>query len=251
MSEIHPPPRAALVTGGSRGIGRAVCRKLAQAKVGVIVINYLENHDAAAATRQEVEALGAVAHPVPANLAHPAEIDRLFARVAEITPRLDVFVHAAAFGAFKPLSDLKANQWDLSLAVNARSFLLCVQRCLPLMPQGAMVALSSLGGRRAVPNYGAIGASKAALEAMVRQLAAELAPRGIRVNGVAGGLIETDSIAKFPDAARLVQRVVAATPAGRLGTPDDIADVVAFLISPEARWIHGQVLVADGGSSLM
>ena len=87
---------AALVTGGSRGIGRAVCRKLAQAGVGVLVINYLENHEAAAAAQREVEALGAVAHPVAANLAHPAEIDRLFARVSEITPRIDVLVHAAA-----------------------------------------------------------------------------------------------------------------------------------------------------------
>lgn len=245
------PPRTALVTGGSRGIGRAVCRRLAQSGVGVIVINHLENHAAADATRQEIESLGAVAHVLPANLAYPSEIDRLFTGVTEITPRLDVLVHAAAFGAFKPLADLKANQWDLSMAVNARSFLLCVQRCLPLMPEGAVVALSSLGGRRAVPNYGAIGASKAALEAMIRQLAMELAPRGIRVNGVAGGLVETDSIAKFPEAPDLVRRAVAATPAGRIGTPEDLADVVAFLVSPAARWICGQVLVTDGGSSLM
>jgi len=251
VSENPSRPRTALVTGGSRGIGRAVCRKLAEAGVGVVVINYLENHDAAAVTRKEVESLGAVAHLVPANLAHPSEIDRLFARLAEISPQLDVFVHAAAFGAFKPLSSLKANQWDLSIAVNARSFLLCVQRCLPLMAQGVVVALSSLGGRRALPNYGAIGASKAALEAMIRQLAMELAPRGIRVNGVAGGLVETDSIVKFPDSSQLVRSTIAATPAGRIGQPDDIADVVAFLIGPAARWIHGQVLVADGGSSLM
>ena len=251
MSAGPRPQRVALVTGGSRGIGRAICRRLARSGIGTIIVNYLENEAAAAVTRQEVEAMGAVAHLLPANLAHPSEIDGLFDCIAQITERLDVFVHSAALGAFKPLSLLKANHWDLSMAVNARSFLLCVQKCVPMMPQGAVVAVSSLGGRRAVPNYGAIGASKAALEAMIRQLAMELAPRGIRLNGVAGGLIETESIAKFPDYHSMVKSVIEATPAGRIGQPDDIAEVVAFLISPEARWIHGQVLVADGGFSLM
>jgi len=251
VSAEHGRQQAALVTGGSRGIGRAICRRLARSGIGTIIVNYLENEAAAAVTRQEVEAMGAVAHLLPANLAHPSEIDGLFDRIGQITEQLDIFVHSAALGAFKPLSLLKANQWDLSMAVNARSFLLCVQKCVPMMPQGAVVAVSSLGSRRAVPNYGAIGASKAALEAMIRQLAMELAPRGIRLNGVAGGLIETESIAKFPDYHQMVRSVIAATPAGRIGQPDDIADVVAFLISPEARWIHGQVLVADGGYSLM
>jgi NAD(P)-dependent dehydrogenase (short-subunit alcohol dehydrogenase family) len=113
------------------------------------------------------------------------------------------------------------------------------------------VAVSSLGSRRAVPAYGALGPTKAALEAIVRQCAFELAPRGVRVNAVNGGLIETGSIEKFPDAQKMKERSVQRTPAGRLGTPEEIAEIVLFLAGISSRWINGQTLVADGGFSIL
>ncbi len=113
-----------------------------------------------------------------------------------------------------------------------------------------MIALSSLGARRVLDNYGALGPSKAALESLVQYLACELAPRGIRVNGVTAGFVETESIRKFPQAAELISAAVEQTPAGRIAQPSDVADVVLFLASPAARWIYGQTLVADGGLSL-
>lgn len=242
--------KVALICGGSRGIGRAISLALADRGIGTIVINYLQDDLAAAQTMSEVEARGAVCFLERANLAFPQEIDALFERVKLHCEQIDLFIHAAAYGAFKPLADVKPNQWDLSMAINARSFLQCVQRCLPIMREGKVIAISSLGSQSAVPNYGAIGASKAALEAVVRQLAMELGPRGILVNGVSGGFVQTESISKFPDYQQMIDRAVAGTPSGRLGTPSDIANVVMLLISPEAAWIQGQVIVADGGFSL-
>lgn len=241
----------ALVTGGSRGIGRAVTLRLAEACARTVVVNYVQDDAEARATRKAVEDRGSTCVLVKANLAYPNEIDRLFEEVAATAGRLDVFVHCAALGAFKALSDVKPNQWDLTMNINARSFLLCVQKCAVLMNGGSVVAVSSLGSGRVVPNYGAMGPTKAALESLVRYLAFELAPRGIRVNGVTSGLVETSGIRKMPDIKRWVAEATARTPSGRIGTPDDIADVIMFLTGPSARWICGQTIVADGGYSLL
>ena len=242
--------RVALITGGSRGIGRAIALAIADRGVSRIIVNYLQNDEAAQETKRQIEARGATCFLERANLAFPAEIDALFERIALAVTNIDIFVHSAALGAFKPLREIRPNQWDLSMAINARSFLQCVQRCLPLMTQGKIVAISSLGSHRAVPNYGAVGVSKAALESVIRQLAIELQPHGTQINGVSGGFVATESIRKFPDYDTMMKKVIERTPAGRIGTPEDIADVVALLLSPEARWIHGQVIVADGGFSL-
>lgn len=240
----------ALVTGGSRGIGRAVAVALAEAGVNHIFVGYLQRESEAAETVRQIEANGVSATAVAANLGYPQEIEKLFETVATVSSRLDYFVHCAALGAFKPLIDVKANQWDISLDTNARSFLLCVQQCLKLMPAGRIVALSSLGARRAMANYGAIGPSKAALEAVIRQLATELAPRGIGVNGVSAGPVETESLAALPGWEQLRTDVVSRTPAGRIGRAADIASVVLFLLGKESGWITGQTIVADGGLSL-
>ena len=243
--------KVALVCGGSRGIGKAVVLALAGRGVGTIVVNYLQDDEAAAQTKAQVEAAGSACYLERANLGFPQEIDALFERIGQKYRRLDIFIHAAAYGAFKPLHRVKPNQWDLSMAINARSFLQCTQRCLSLMPSGKIVAISSLGSLRSIPNYGAIGASKAALEASVRQLAMELCPRGIQVNGVSAGFVRTSSLAKFPEFEKMLDQVIAVTPAGRIGTPEDVARVVMLLISPESDWIQGQVIVADGGFSLI
>lgn len=242
----------ALVTGGTRGIGRAVSLALADAGVETLVVNYLQDHAAAAETCRMIESRSARALPIQANLGSPDEIDALFARLRSHTARLDFLVHCAALTAFKPLVDTRPNQWDLTLNISARGFLLCAQHAAPLMHEGgAMVALTSLGGTRVVPEYGAMGPAKAALESVVRYLAVELAPRGIRVNAVAAGLVETESIHQFPAAAERRAAAVARTPLARVGTPAEIADVVTFLLSPAARWICGQTLIADGGFSLL
>jgi enoyl-[acyl-carrier protein] reductase III len=251
MSFFPKKDLTALVTGGSRGIGRAICLRLAEMCAQTVVINYLQNDQEAEKTSRLVEEHNSRAILAKANLLYPEEIDKLFDIVKAETDQLDVFVHCAALGTFKPIIQIKPNQWDLTMNINARGFLLCVQNSVPLMRNGEIVAISSLGSSRAVPDYGAMGPTKAALESLIRYLAAELAPAGIRVNGVSGGFIETDSTKKFPDAARLLREVSGRTPARGLGQPEDIADVVMFLISPAARWIHGQIIVADGGLSLL
>jgi enoyl-[acyl-carrier protein] reductase III len=241
----------AFVTGGSRGIGRAVSLHLAATCAETVIINYLQDGESAREACEGIEAAGSLCIPIRGNLAFPGEIDTIFKSIASVTQRVDIFVHCAAIGAFKPIIDIKPNQWDISMNVNTRSFLRCAQKLLPLMKAGNMVALSSLGSRRAIPDYGALGPSKAALEALIRQLAYELLPRGVRVNAIAAGFVETDSIRHFPDPDKLRERIRSITPGGRLGRPEDVANVVGFLVSPAADWISGQVIVVDGGMSLI
>lgn len=240
----------ALVTGGSRGIGRAIAVSLATSCARTVIINYLQNDAEAEITRKEIEQQGSTCVLARANIAIPDEIDRLFEIIKASVEHLNIFVHCAALSTFGPILTLKPNQWDLAVNINARSFLLCVQKAVPLMKEGRIVAISSVGSQRALPNYGAMGPTKAALESTVRYLAAELTPRGIRVNGVSGGPVETDSVRRVANLAKLAEAAAAEIPAGRIGTPQDIADVVLFLVSPGARWICGQTIVADGGLSL-
>ena len=240
-----------LVTGGSRGIGRAAAVALAQAGARQVVVGFVENEAAAHETCREIEATGAGAHMVRANLAYPAEIDSLFDNVRAKLDRNDVFVHCAALAAFKPLMSTRQNQWDLTLNINARSFLLCVQQCAPLMVHGgSIVAVSSLGSTRVMPEYGAMGPTKAALESLVRGLAVELGPRGIRVNAVSAGLITGTGAAELPGAHAALSAVRVHTPLARNGEPGDLAGVIAFLAGADSGFITGQTIVADGGYSL-
>ncbi|HEU4930173.1 MAG TPA: SDR family oxidoreductase [Candidatus Krumholzibacteria bacterium] len=241
----------ALVTGGSRGIGRAAAVALAQAGARHVVIGYVENEAAAHEACREVDAAGAGSHMVRANLAHPAEIDRLFDDVRARLDRIDIFVHCAALAAFKPLMSTRQNQWDLTVNINARAFLLCVQQCAPLMVHGgSIVAVSSLGSSRVMPAYGAMGPTKAALESLVRGLAVELGPRGIRVNAVSAGLITGTAAAELAGAGAALSAARARTPLARDGEPGDLAGVIAFLAGSDSGWITGQTIVADGGYSL-
>jgi len=240
-----------LITGGSRGIGRAIT--LSQAKKGVcLFVNYLRDDEAAESVRVEAEKKGARVVLFRGHIGEPESIQAFFETIKKHTSKLDAVVHNAALGVFKPVSELRVKDWDLSLDVNAKAFLLLAQGALPLMKAdgGSIVALSSLGARRYTPDYGAIGISKAALENLVRYLAVELAPFRIRVNAVSGGLIETDSIHMFPDFENIKKEYLAHTPGGRLGKPEDLSAVVDFLLSPASAWIYGQTLVADGGFSL-
>jgi enoyl-[acyl-carrier protein] reductase III len=136
----------------------------------------------------------------------------------------------------------------------AKALLMMVQKVVPSMEergQGNVIAISSPGSQRFIPNYGAIGISKAALESLVKYLAVELAPRNIRVNGVSGGLVDTDAMKAYPKYDEFQREIIRRTPAGRIGQPDDIARIVAFLARPESEWIIGQTIIADGGLSLI
>lgn len=239
------------ISGGSRGIGRAIT--LSEAKNGaVFFLNYLRDEESAVNTKKEAEKKGAKVHLLPGNIGDPEVISSLFKEIGQKTDRLDALIHNAALGVFKPVHTLRVKDWDISLDVNAKALLFLVQAALPLMKKngGKIVAVSSLGSHRFTPNYGAIGISKAALENLVRYLAVELAQHKIHVNAISGGLIDTDSLKSFPDINLMKKEFLRRAPGKRLGTPNDIANVVSFFLSPDSDWIYGQTLIADGGYSL-
>ena len=245
--------KTALITGASRGIGRAIAVTLASLGAN-IVVNYARNEEAAQETVKTLCRQGVRAFPFQANVGDPKAIDDLVLAGLQEFGHIDILVHNAALGAFKPVHQLKLNQWELSLDVNSKALLLLSQKVLPSMEQkgqGHIIAISSLGAHRFIPNYGAIGISKAALEALVKYLAVEFAPKGIRVNCVSGGLVETDAVKSFPQYASFKNEIAQRTPGKRIGLPEDLARVVGFLVSPESDWIYGQTIVADGGLSLI
>jgi enoyl-[acyl-carrier protein] reductase III len=243
--------RTAVVTGAGRGIGRAIALRLAAAGVHVVV-NYYVNREAAERTAAEVRSHGVRAHLVQADMKDPVQIRGLFAEAAAAFGGLDILISNAASGVFRPAGDLTAKHWDWMFDTHPRAFLLCAQAALPLMRgrRGRIVAVSSLGSSRTLPNYAGMGAAKAALEALTRYLAVELGPHGIVVNAVSGGAVSTDSWRQMGDGASLLEDIGRRTPAGRVAGPGDIADVVLFLCTPQAEMIRGQVLVVDGGYSL-
>lgn len=245
--------KRALITGGSRGIGKAIAIRLAKEGVEVI-INYLRNTTAALQTVEAIRSEGGVAHLIKANVGDPKAVKVLFSEInAKFLP-LDMLIHCAAIGTFKPLSQITAASWDMTLAVNAKALFLCAREFAALKSASddrVIVSVSSIGSTRYVPNYGAIGISKAALESTTRYLAAELAARAIRVNAVSGGPVQTDALKAFPEHEKVIEACIQKTPLHRLGNPEDIANVVLFLCNSNSRWICGQTLIADGGLSLV
>jgi enoyl-[acyl-carrier protein] reductase III len=242
--------KTALVTGAARGIGCAIARKLAHAGCDVIV-NYYNSHVEAEALCAEFRDLGRRALAIKASVGIPDSVDELFAEANKHFARLDIVVSNAASGVLKPALDMTLKHWRWCMETNAFALNLLAQRAVPMMAAGGrIVAMSSLGSVRAMPNYAFIGASKAALESLVRSLAQELGPRGIRVNAVSAGAVETDALAYFPNRDELIASFKARTPAGRVLTPQDVADAVYLLCLPEAAMINGHTLFVDGGFAI-
>lgn len=239
-----------LVTGGSRGIGKAIALAFAGAGADVAV-NYLRDHEAAERTAEEVRALGRECLVIQTNVAEDSHVDRMFSEIKEAWGgRLDHLVSNAASGVLRPALQIKRKHWDWCMNINARALLTLVQGAEPMMREGSsVVGISSLGSFMAIEDYTAIGASKAALEGLVRHLAAELAPR-IRVNAVTAGLVDTDALKSFPKRETMMAEDLDRSPMKRHVEPQDIADAVLFLCSDMAKMVVGHSLVLDGGYHL-
>lgn len=242
--------KVAVVTGGTKGIGRSVALKLA-ARGCHVVVNYFRSRSAAEQTVAEIENLGAKGLAIRGNIGNKDFHPKLFDEVEEAFGKVDILVSNAALGLFANIMEVDQRAWDLSLHTNAEAMLFCAQRAVPIMPPGSkIVALSSLGSIRYIPGYAAIGISKAAIETLTRYLAHELAPKSINVNAVSGGFIDTDALKSFPNYDEMMREVIRRTPFGRVGLPDEVADVVVFLCTDAARWVTGQILIVDGGYTL-
>jgi enoyl-[acyl-carrier protein] reductase III len=240
--------KSVLVTGGSRGIGRAIALRFAELGAAKVAISYLRNDTAAEETAEEIRAHGAEAQLLRGNVGEPEKAGAL----ADEAGPVDVLVSNAATGVIRPVLELEEKHWDWTLNANTRALFTLARLVAPTMPAGSsIVAITSLGSQRVLDNYVLVGVSKAALESLVRYLAVELSERHIRVNAVSAGLVETGALAYFPDREAMLDWYERRTPAGRLVEPRDVAEVVCFLASPAADMIRGQTVIVDGGYSIL
>ena len=244
-----------LVTGSGRGIGRAIALHFASLGANII-INFFRNRKPAEKTAGDIRAMGRKALVVKADIGTDLGLDYLFEEVEKEFHALDILVNNAASGYNRPALLQKPKGWDWTMNINARSLLFSAQRAVPLMEKrdgGHIVSISSPGSTRVLPDYVVVGASKAAIESLTRYLAVDLADKNIIVNAVSPGVADTEALHHFDttQSGKIFQSLIEKTPAGRLVTPEDIARVVAFLCSPSADMIRGQVITVDGGYTLL
>ncbi|WP_193098113.1 SDR family oxidoreductase [Burkholderia sp. Z1] len=252
MSNTSMRGKLVLVTGGAKNVGKAICRRFAEQGAHVI-LNFFHSLDASKETAEELRALGATVDVIRASVAQQAQVDRMFDEIERRYGRLDVLVNNAASGALLGVDEIGAEHFDRALDTNLKGAFWCARRAAALMARsggGAIVNVSSVGATLVPANYLVVGTAKAALESLTRYLAVEYAGRDIRVNGASSTLIDGDVAAQFPDPENTKRSSIAATPLKRLARAEDLADLVVFLASDAARWITGQVVVADGGLSL-
>lgn len=245
-----------LVTGSGRGIGRTIALRFGELGAHVIV-NFFRNRAPAEDTAEKIREMGQQAMVVKANVGNIDDLATMFSKIEGTFGGLDILIHNAASGYNRSVMEQRPRGWDWTMNINARSLLFAAQHAVPLMETkggGSMIAISSLGSERVLPEYVTVGASKAALETLVRYLGVELASRKIVVNAVSPGLVDTDALRHFASFEEYGQEVINEvgenTPAGRLITAEDVADVVCYLASSQAKMICGQTIVLDGGYSL-
>lgn len=246
-------PSVALVTGAARGIGRAIALRLAQGGAD-IVVNYVTSEDAAHKLAEEIRALGRRAELVKADATSAEGIQQLFAAIQNHFGYLDIFVNNAIdVATYGPVLRQKLAGWDHTVNGNTNALLLSAQKAVPLMKgrRGKILSLSSLGSQHYIPGYASIGVAKAATEALTRYMAVELGRHGINCNTLSGGPIDTDALKLFANYDQMKEACEKLSPAGRIGRPEDLAEVAAFLCSDAANWIYGQTIIADGGLSLL
>jgi NAD(P)-dependent dehydrogenase (short-subunit alcohol dehydrogenase family) len=241
---------AFLISGGTRGIGRAISLEFARAGAHVIA-NYLRNETAARELKDLAETEKIRLDLCRADLTTPQGLQQAAAAVKQTGSPLCGLVHCAAIGAHRPFAELTVRHLDWTMALNLRSFFELVKLLLPNFVAGAsIVAVSSPGASRAVPDYSVVGASKGALESLARHLAVELAPRGIRTNILAPGAIATDAWKAIPGGESKVAEAAKRSPLGRLVTPEEVARAASFLCSKAAAGVNGHTLVVDGGAAV-
>ncbi len=245
--------KVALVTGSSRGIGKETALRLA-AEGYDLVINYARSKSKALETAEEVEKLGRKALLIKANVGDVKKIKAMFEEIKATYGRLDILVNNAASGVLRPAMELEESHWDWTMNINSKASLFCSQEAAKLMELnggGKIINISSLGAIRYLENYTSVGVSKAALEALTRYLAVELAPKNISVNAVSGGAVDTEALKHFPNREELLKDAAEQTPAGRMVEVEDMVHAIMFLLSEEARMIRGQTIIVDGGISLL
>jgi 3-oxoacyl-[acyl-carrier protein] reductase len=240
MSALHE--KIAIVTGASAGIGRAIAERLAQ-EGATVVVNYGTSADKAKAVVAGIESKGGKAIAVQADMSRVADVRRLISETVQRFGRLDILVNNAGMALFKPLIETTEQEFDRVLALNTKGPYFAMQEAAKVIQQGGrIVNISTDGTHMSFPGVTAYLASKGALEQVSKGLAHELAPKGVTVNTVSPGFTET---AMLPDAFR--ETGAEMSPLKRLGTPEDIADVVFFIVSDQARWLTGQNIHASGG----
>jgi enoyl-[acyl-carrier protein] reductase III len=246
--------KVALVTGASRGIGRACAERLAEAGADVIV-NYLTSQSAAASVAEGIQGLGRRAAVVKADVSEPEDVEAMVGFIRERFGRLDIIVSNAASGGFRPALEATPRHFAATMETNVLPLLTLVQNARGLLQRekgrAKVIALSSHGSHRALPQYALIGASKAALESLVRHLALEVGDLGVNVNCVLAGLVATDSTRGLPGAETMFDMVRQRQMTGnRPLLPKDVADSVLFLASELSDLVQGQTLVVDGGEGI-
>jgi enoyl-[acyl-carrier protein] reductase III len=251
-SELDFSDKHVFLTGGSGAIGRALAVGFAR-RGARVAFTYFMGHEGCEATEAAIAASGGPpATAIQCNLREPGGAEEAAQAALDALGHVDILIHNAATGVLKPATDISAKSWSGVMEVNARALLGLVQVLTPTMPEGGrVIALSSAGADRALEYYAAIGASKAALESLIRHLAIELGPRGITANVLRPGVVDTPALDYFPNREQLLDVAQMRTPNGRIATPEDVANVALLLASPLAAMIQGQTITVDGGYSIL
>lgn len=240
-----------LVTGGTRGIGRAISEKLLK-KGERVIATFLRQKNSAEKFQEEMKEKGwGELLLFKGNMAEEKVRNELYKLCEKYAPLSGVVLNAAS-GVLRPLSSLSRKHWDWTMEINLYSHFHLLQLLRPILEEGSrIVGISSPGAVRAIPSYGAVGVSKAGLEAVLRQLAYEWGPQGIGINIVRPGVVPTSALNYFPNKEELIEETIRKTPRRTLTQPEEVADVVVFLLSKEASGIHGATIVVDGGMEIV